>query len=109
MAQLRQDYNNFIDQQAEVIIIGPEDDRAFKEFWLREKMPIPGIADPQHVIAKLYGQEVKILKMGRMPALFVIDREGLMRFRHHGKAMSDIPQNGDVLNLLKKLNSERNS
>jgi peroxiredoxin len=109
MAQLRQDYNSFIDQQAEVIIIGPEDDRAFKEFWLREKMPIPGIADPQHVIAKLYGQEVKILKMGRMPALFVIDREGLMRFRHLGKAMSDIPQNGDVLNLLKKLNSERNS
>ena len=84
MAQLRQDYNTFNNKQAEVIVIGPEDDNAFKEFWQREKMPIPGIADPQHIIAKLYGQETKILKLGRMPALFVIDREGLIRFHHHG-------------------------
>jgi peroxiredoxin len=106
MAQLRQDYNTFVDQQAEVIVIGPEDEQAFKEFWLKEKMPFPGIADPQHVIAKLYGQEVKILKMGRMPALFLVDREGLVRFRHHGKSMSDIPQDDAVLDLLQKLNLE---
>jgi peroxiredoxin len=106
MAQLRQDYKTFVDQGAEVIVIGPEDEQAFKEFWLKEKMPVPGIADPQHIIAKLYGQEVKMLKLGRMPALFLIDREGLVRFRHHGKSMSDIPQDGDVLDLLQKLNHE---
>jgi len=106
MAQLRQDYNTFNKKQAVVIVIGPEDDNAFKEFWQREKMPIPGIADPQHIIAKLYGQEIKILKLGRMPALFVIDREGLIRFRHHGKSMSDIPPNNDILDLLEKLNNE---
>jgi peroxiredoxin len=106
MAQLRQDYNTFKNKQAEVIIIGPEDGNAFKEFWQREKMQIPGIADPQHTIAKLYGQEIKILKMGRMPALFVIDREGLIRFSHHGESMSDIPPNKDILDLLEKLNNE---
>jgi peroxiredoxin len=106
MAQLRQDYNTFVARGAEVIVIGPEDDRAFKEFWLKEKMPIPGIADPQHVIAKLYGQEVKMLKLGRMPALVLIDREGLIRFSHHGNSMSDIPPDEAVLDLLQKLNHE---
>jgi peroxiredoxin len=106
MAQLRQDYNTFSNKQAEVIVIGPEDDNVFNEFWQREKMPVTGIADPQHIIAKLYGQEVKILKLGRMPALLVIDREGLVRFSHHGKSMDDIPSNKEVLELLDKLNNE---
>jgi peroxiredoxin len=104
--QLRQDYDTFKNKQAEVIVIGPEDNNAFNEFWLKEKMPVPGIADPQHIIAKLYGQEFKILKLGRMSALFVIDREGLVRFRHHGKSMDDIASNKEVLELLDKLNNE---
>jgi hypothetical protein len=69
-------------------------------------MPVTGIADPHQIIAKLYGQETKILKLGRMPALFVIDREGLIRFRHHGKSVSDIPPNNDIFDLLEKLNNE---
>jgi hypothetical protein len=33
MAQLRQDYQQFIDRQAEVIAIGPEDAETFASFW----------------------------------------------------------------------------
>jgi hypothetical protein len=33
MAPLRQDYNTFNNKQAEVIVIGPEDDNTFNEFW----------------------------------------------------------------------------
>jgi peroxiredoxin len=109
MMLLRQDYLDFKDQQTEILVIGPEDEKAFQEYWETEKMPLPGLADPQHIIAKKYGQEVKILKMGRMPAFFVIDREGLIRFQHHGQSMSDIPENEDVIDLLKKLNSEKGS
>jgi peroxiredoxin len=106
MAQLRQDHKLFKDQNTEVIVIGPEDTNPFKEFWIKERMPFPGISDPQHIIAKKYGQEVKMLKLGRMPALLIIDREGLIRFRHHGTSMSDIPQNDDVIRLLEELNNE---
>ena len=105
MAQLRQDYQKFVDRQAEIIVIGPEDENTFKEYWQGEKMPFPGIADPQHVIAKQYGQEVKILKAGRMPALFLIDRDGFIRFRHYGRSMSDIPRNEYVISLLDTMNS----
>lgn len=106
MAQLRQDYQKFIDRQAEVIAVGPEDAGAFSEFWLSHKMPFTGIPDPEHVIAKLYGQKVNPLKLGRLPALIVIDKEGRIRYGHYGDSMSDIPSDNEILSLLDDLNKE---
>ncbi len=38
-----------------------------------------------------------------MPALFVIDQEGVIHYAHYGDSMSDIPENGEVLNVIKKI------
>jgi peroxiredoxin len=106
MAQLRQDLDEFKERQAEIIAIGPEDAKAFAEYWHKEKMPFIGIPDHKHVIADLYGQKVNPLKFGRMPALVVIDKNGKIRHAHYGESMSDIVSNQDVLSLLDKLNKE---
>ena len=44
-------------------------------------MPFTGIPDPKHKIADLYGQEVSITKLGRMPAQMVIDKQGIFAVR----------------------------
>lgn len=106
MAQLRKDYQKFIDWSAEVIAIGPEDAATFSDFWQSKKMPFIGIADPKHVIAKMFGQKVKPFKFGRMPALIVIDKEGRIRYQHYGDSMSDIPSNAELLSMLDNLNKE---
>jgi peroxiredoxin Q/BCP len=106
MAQLRQDYQKFVDRQTEVIAIGPEDAELFSEFWVSKKMPFTGIPDPEHAIAKLYGQKVNLLKLGRMPALVIIDKEGRIRYGHYGDSMSDIPTDKEILSLLDDLNKE---
>lgn len=106
MAQLRRDYQQFIDSSTEIIAIGPETTRVFADWWHEHQMPFIGIADPEHILANMYGQQVKLLKLGRLPSLLVIDREGLVRFQHHGASMSDIPKNEDVLSLLEILNKE---
>jgi peroxiredoxin len=106
MASLRQDYQKFVDLNTEVIAVGPENETDFADYWQKNAMPFPGIADPQHITANLYGQEVKPLKLGRMPALFIIDKGGLIRFKHLGQSMSDIPNNAEVLSILKQLNSK---
>jgi len=106
MAQLRQEYRKFTDRQAEVIAIGPEDAKAFADFWVSHKMPFPGIPDPQHKIARLYGQKVNLFKLGRMPALVVIDKRGRIRYGHYGESMSDIPTDDEILSLLDELNKE---
>ncbi len=97
MAQLRHDYQEFVKRDAEIIAIGPETEKAFVPWWHSMKMPFPGIPDPEHKVASLYGQQVKLLRLGRMPELVVVDKEGNMRLKHQGKAMSDIPTNEEVL------------
>jgi peroxiredoxin len=106
MAQLRRDYQKFVERNTEVIAIGPEDAGSFADWWHEHQMPFMGIADPEHVIAKMYGQQVKLVKLGRMPASLLIDRDGNIRFSHFGESMSDIPENEQVLSLIDVLNSE---
>jgi len=107
MAQLRQDYPEFASRQTEIIAIGPEDTKSFASWWQGERMPFTGIADPEHKVARMYSQPVKLMKLGRMPLLVLIDRQGRVRYRHDGESMSDIPANRDILPLLDELNREQ--
>lgn len=104
MAQLRQEYQKFVDRGAEILVVGPDSERAFQDYWQKEDMPFVGLADPTHTVAQRYGQEVKLLKFGRMPALMVVDRAGQVAYRHYGGSMSDIPPNAEILAVLDELN-----
>ena len=103
MAQLRQEYHQFTEHEAEILIIGPEDAREFKTYWGKEKLPFIGLPDPKHRVLNLYGQEVKLLRLGRMPAQMIIDKQGMIRFAHYGNGMQDIPSNNELLHILEQL------
>jgi peroxiredoxin Q/BCP len=103
MAQLRRDYKRFIKLNTEIFVIGPENAESFKEFWVEEKLPFVGLPDPKHKILKLYGQEVNLFKLGRLPAQMLIDRSGWLRYVHYGHSMTDIPSNKDIIDLIKRL------
>jgi len=103
MAQLRQDHAEFVQRQTEVIIVGPEGPAAFAAYWQAHDLPFIGLPDLKASVLKLYGQEVNLFKLGRMPAQVIIDREGMVRFVHYGHDMSDIPENAELLGLLDEL------
>ncbi|NDJ77805.1 MAG: peroxiredoxin family protein [Chloroflexi bacterium] len=109
MAQLRQDYPAFVQQEAEVVIVGPDGPDAFKRYWQKEDLPFIGLANPDHSVAKLYGQQVRVLKLGRMPAMAVIDKLGRVHYQHHGNSMRDIPTNERILRLLDDINQQVNT
>ena len=104
MAQLRQDYTQFVAKDTEVIVIGPEDSDQFMKYWHENQLPFIGLPDPSHSVLKRYGQEIKLFKFGRMPAQLIIDKPGLVRYVHYGHSMSDIPSNIEILNLLNEIN-----
>jgi peroxiredoxin len=106
MAQLRQDYSQFVERGAQVVVVAPEDRATLAQYWEQEQLPFVGLADPDHTVAKLYRQEVNLLKLGRMPALLVVDKEGQVRFQRYGNAMQDIVPNDQVLKLLDKLDRQ---
>ena len=103
MAQLRQDYQRFLKLDTEIVVIGPESAESFQKYWKKEDLPFIGLPDPKHEILKLYGQEVKLFKLGRMPAQMLIDQSGMLRYVHYGHSMTDIPLNEDIINLIKSL------
>lgn len=105
MAQLRQDFQEFVERDTEVIVVGPEKAQDFMSYWIKENLSFVGLPDPKHTVLKLYGQEVNLFKLGRMPAQVIIDKEGKVRFAHYGHSMIDIPSNKEMLELLDQINS----
>ena len=106
MAQLRRDYQNFIELETEILVVGPDDKAAFIDYWNKHDLPFIGLPDPDHRVSNIYGQEVKLLQMGRMPAQVLIDKSGRIRYRHLGNSMSDITDNRKILVLLDAINQE---
>ncbi len=104
MAQLRREYDRFVDNDTEVVVVGPEDADSFRSYWTEHNLPFIGLPDPKHSILKLYGQEIKLFKFGRMPAQVVVNKEGIARYVHYGHSMSDIPSNDEILASLEPNN-----
>ena len=106
MSQLRHDYYKFLERNAEVIVIGPDGIDKFEQFWIEKELPFIGLPDPRHKVLRLYRQQIKILKFGRMPAQAIVDRNGIIRYLHYGDSMSDIPKNEELLSTIDEINSE---
>jgi len=100
MAQLRQDEDEFRRRDVRIVIAGPESAAAFRTYFGEHDLSFIGLPDPEHRILKLYGQEVRLFKLGRMPAQVLIDRGGIARWAHYGHSMSDIPPNAEILALV---------
>lgn len=107
MAQLRQGYQGFLDRGGEVVVVGPEGAESFADYWKGNQLPFVGLPDPKHTVLKLYGQEVKLFKFGRMPAQVVVGRGGRVRYVHYGHSMGDIPSNAEIWAILDTLDQER--
>jgi peroxiredoxin len=103
---LRQDHAKFEARGAVVLVLGPDGPNAFARYWAENDMPFIGLPDLRSRVASRYEQEVNLFKMGRMPALFVIDTEGVIRFAHYGDSMKDIPSNEEVLQVLDEIRQE---
>lgn len=103
---MREDHDEFAEKGAEILVIGPEGPRRFKQVWDEQRYPFVGFSDYRHTVADLYGQEVNLTKLGRMPAMLIVDKQGIIRFAHFGDNMADIPRNEDVLALLGQLNNQ---
>ena len=103
MAQLRQDYQGFLKRKTQVVVVGPEDAKAFEAYFLSHNLPFIGLPDPTYSVLKLYGQQINLFKFGRLPAQVIVDMDRVARYVHYGKSMSDIPANADIFQILDQL------
>lgn len=107
MAQLRREFSEFEKRNTVIVVVGPEGADAFKTYWGAHQLPFIGLPDPRGNVLKLFGQQVNLFKLGRMPAQVIVDKQGMARYAHYGKSMSDIPDNQELLALLDQINSHQ--
>jgi len=88
------------------LAIGPDGPNAYRHYWEENMLPFLGLPDPRHKVADLYSQEWNLFKLGRIPALLVIDKAGKIRYQHYSDSMKDIPENELVLSWLDQINRE---
>jgi len=105
---MRDGYSKFTARGAEILTVGPNDSVTFKNYWDNEHIPYIGLSDPDHKVARNYRQEVNIFKLGRMPLVSIVDRDGRIRYAHYGASMSDIPDNETLLQVIDQLTASSN-
>jgi peroxiredoxin len=107
MVQLHRDFEKFEYANTTILVAGPENAKAFSRFWDENDLPFIGLPDSKHNVLKLFGQEIKLFKFGRMPAQVIVDKKGIVRYAHYGHSMSDIPKNKELLEILAEINKKK--
>lgn len=76
----RDEWAEFADLDATIVGISGKDLASKESFTAKYGLTIPLLADPDRSVAALYGAKAPIL--GTKRSTFVIDRAGVIRFRH---------------------------
>ncbi len=100
MVQLHQEKEKFAEKNTKIIVICPENEEKIKKFLAKEPIDLDFVADPTHALADRYNQQVKIFKLGRMPAQILINKDKKIVFEHFANGMKDIIENDEMLKKL---------
>lgn len=103
---MREQYEQFVARRAALLVICPESHEQVRAYWEQERLPFPGLADRDHAVADRFGQEVSLLRLGRMPTALIVDRDGRIRYAQHGAWMTDTAPVADLLAQLDSLAEE---
>ena len=72
----------------------------------KRAFPIYYDSSDKKISKRILKQQWRFFKLGRMPAILVIDKQQKIRYAHYGDSMSDIPRNEEVLRILEEINKE---
>ncbi len=97
---MRDDHDDFLAAGASVVAIAPESEAAVQRYVSEHPVPYEILADSEHQAFDAYDVASRALSLGQRPALFVIDRDGIVRFDSVGTQQWQIPTNRRVLDVL---------
>jgi peroxiredoxin len=97
---LRDDHDDFLAAGASVVAVAPESEAAVQRYVNEHPVPYEILSDNEHQAFDAYDVASRALSLGQRPALFVIDRDGIVRFDSVGTQQWQIPTNRRVLDVL---------
>ncbi len=100
---MRDRYSEFTERGAEIVAIAPDTLDSARSFFERESLPFQSLADPDREVFRMYDVKSAMISLGQRPGLFIVDKEGIVRFAHLGFQQWEIPSVDDTLAQLDAL------
>ena len=101
--QLRDRYAEFEERGAEVIAIAPDTLESARSYFQSNDIPLPCLPDPNRDVFRQYDVKSAMVSLGQRPGLFVIDRDGVVRYAYLGWQQWEIPTVDETLRQLDAL------
>ncbi len=100
---MRDRYREFQERGAEVLAIAPDSLENARSYFQRSDIPFPCLPDEDRKVFRLYDVKSAMISLGQRPGLFVIDKEGVVRYAHLGRQQWEIPSVDETLAQLDAL------
>jgi peroxiredoxin len=100
---LRDRYEDFTKRGAEVIAIAPDTLENARRYFEGNVIPFPALADPDRKVFRRYDVKTAMVSLGQRPGLFIIDKDGTVRYAHLGWQQWEIPTVDETLQELDAL------
>lgn len=100
---MRDDIDRFTQAGARVVAIAPDTEQGVAKFIDGNPYPFSLLPDENHTVFDSYDVISTMMSLGQRPALFVVDRGGVVRFDSIGTQQWQIPSNDNVLTVLASL------
>jgi peroxiredoxin len=102
---LREHHEEFVTRGVQVLAIAPggPGNNIDKYIGKAGEFPFPMLKDAKHEVFDRYDVVKKLASLGQRPALFVIDREGIVHYNQVGTQQTNIPPIAEVLRELDEL------
>lgn len=94
---MRDRYSEFTERGAEIVAIAPDTVDAARTFFERENLPFTCLPDPDRKVFRMYDVKSAMISLGQRPGLFIVDKDGIVRFAHLGFQQWEIPKVDETL------------
>ena len=95
-------HQEFTKAGVEVIAVLNDSPEHARAYFQQHTIPFPCLIDQEHTVYDRYQVESKVHSLGQRPGLFVIDREGMVRYAHIGWQQWEIPRNAEALEVCRR-------
>jgi peroxiredoxin len=100
---LRDRYSEFEQRGAQVVAIAPDTLENASTYFQANDIPFPCLPDPDRQVFRQYDVKSAMISLGQRPGLFIIDKDGVVRYAHLGWQQWELPSVDETLEQLDAL------
>ena len=97
---MRERYEEIRSRGVEVLALAPGTPEETGGFALARDLPFPCLADPKLEVYRAYQVESHLYSLGQRPALYAVDREGVVRYAFLGTQQWQVGDTDEALTAL---------